>query len=120
MNIKTLFHSYFNSKITYSFIYFLDFILRVYNNFRFFHVTIYYCTVQIFTRIFNFILKNSSFEIFLKDAVAKGAQLKTKDSLGWADPRSLKTYLESEGYSSWIDFEQGKFRSKPIIKSMIS
>jgi len=40
------------------------------------------------------------------DAIAKGTPLKSKDSLGWCDPRSLKTYLENEGYSCWIDFEQ--------------
>ncbi len=40
------------------------------------------------------------------DAVAKGTPLKNTDSLGWGDPRSLKTFLEKEGYTVWIDFEQ--------------
>lgn len=40
------------------------------------------------------------------DAIAKGAPLKSELSLGWADPRSLKTFLENEGYSVWIDYEQ--------------
>lgn len=40
------------------------------------------------------------------DAIAKGTPLKNKDCLGWADPRSLKTYLENEGFTVWIDYEQ--------------
>lgn len=40
------------------------------------------------------------------DAVAKGTPLKSQDSLGWGDPRALKTYLEKEGFSVWIDYEQ--------------
>jgi hypothetical protein len=41
-----------------------------------------------------------------RDAVEKGTPLKSPDSLGWADPRSLKTHLEKAGYTAWIDFEQ--------------
>ncbi len=41
-----------------------------------------------------------------KDAISKGTPLKNKDSLGWEDPRSLKTFLEKEGYSVWVDYEQ--------------
>ena len=41
-----------------------------------------------------------------KDAVEKGTPLKDKESLGWGDPRSLKAFLEKEGYTVWIDFEQ--------------
>jgi hypothetical protein len=29
-----------------------------------------------------------------------------KDSFGWGDPRSLKTHLEGEGFTTWIDYEQ--------------
>jgi hypothetical protein len=41
-----------------------------------------------------------------QDAVAKGTPLKNKDAIGWGDPRGLKTFLEKEGYTVWIDFEQ--------------
>ena len=40
------------------------------------------------------------------EAISKGTPLRNPDSLGWADPRSIKTYLENEGYSVWIDYEQ--------------
>lgn len=40
------------------------------------------------------------------DAIAKGTPLKSATALGWADPRSLKTFLENEGYACWIDYEQ--------------
>ena len=29
-----------------------------------------------------------------------------KDALGWEDPRSIKTYLEKEGFTCWVDYEQ--------------
>jgi hypothetical protein len=40
------------------------------------------------------------------DAVKKGTMVKNKNSLGWADPRELKNFLENEGYSVWVDYEQ--------------
>jgi hypothetical protein len=59
------------------------------------------------------LIKQSAAQIFISycrtnshDAIAKGTPLKSKDSLGWSDPRSLATYLTNEGYSCWIDFEQ--------------
>ena len=55
----------------------------------------------------------TSFDVFLsycrqnsQDAIDKGTPLRSENSLGWADPRSLKTYLEKEAYSVWVDFEQ--------------
>ena len=41
-----------------------------------------------------------------QDAIKKGTIAKNKFCLGWADPRSLKTFLENEGYSVWVDYEQ--------------
>jgi hypothetical protein len=40
------------------------------------------------------------------DAISKGTPFKSELSLGWADPRSLKTFLENEEYTVWIDYEQ--------------
>lgn len=40
------------------------------------------------------------------DAVNKGAQIKSDFSLGKYDPRSIKSYLESKGYSTWLDIDQ--------------
>ena len=40
------------------------------------------------------------------EAISKGTPLRNPDSLGWADPRSIKTFLDNEGYSVWIDYEQ--------------
>ncbi len=39
-------------------------------------------------------------------AVERGTPLKSRDSLGWADPRALKQFLAERGYSVWVDFER--------------
>lgn len=41
-----------------------------------------------------------------RDAIDKGAPLKSQDALGWGDPRELKKHLEKAGYSVWIDYER--------------
>lgn len=41
-----------------------------------------------------------------QDAIDKGTPFKGNDALGWEDPRSLKAFLEKEGYTVWIDYEQ--------------
>ncbi len=41
-----------------------------------------------------------------REAVERGTPLKSRDSLGWADPRALKQFLAARGYSVWVDFER--------------